>query len=131
MVSVSSGMGGACRAGCGRSTTSEVMDPRRGGCPLRPAAPMAELLADAIADGRDGPRMTLDVARAGLAERVAAVRAEPVAAALLIGVGWTMFFPQGVVAALLTQVDIPPSWFLALHVKSEAQFLVAGGMAGV
>ena len=56
---------------------------------------------------------------------------EPVEAALLVGLGWTMFFPQGVVAAILTQLDIPPSWFLALHVHGEAQFLVAGGMAGI
>ena len=97
----------------------------------RHGAAMGELLADAIADGRDGPRMTLDVARAGVAERFAALRREPVLAALLVGLGSTMLFPQGVVAAIFTQLDIPPSWFLALHVHGEAQFLVAGGMAGI
>jgi hypothetical protein len=97
----------------------------------RHGAAMGELLADAIADGRDGPRMTLDVARAGLVEWVALLRREPVKPALLTGVGCTMFFPQGVVAAILTQLDVPPSWFLALHVHGEAQFLIAGGMAGI
>jgi hypothetical protein len=97
----------------------------------RHGAAMGELLADAIADGRSGPRMTFDVARAGLAERFGALRREPVQAALLMGLGWLMFFPQGVVAGIFTQLDVPPSWFLALHVGGEAQYLVAGGMAGV
>ena len=30
-----------------------------------------------------------------------------------------MFFPQGVVAAALTQFDLPPSWFVALNVDGE------------
>jgi hypothetical protein len=92
---------------------------------------LEELLRDAVADGRDGPRMTLDVARAGIAESLAAVRWDHVRAAALVGTGWTMFFPQGIVAAILTQFDVPPSWFLALHAEGEVRFLVAGAMAGI
>ena len=49
----------------------------------------------------------------------------------MIGTGWTMFFPQGVVAAALTQFDVPPSWFVALNVGGDEQWLVIGFMAGV
>jgi hypothetical protein len=49
----------------------------------------------------------------------------------MIGTGWTMFFPQGVVAAVLTQVDMGPSWFLALNVGGDEQWLVIGLMAGL
>jgi hypothetical protein len=42
-----------------------------------------------------------------------------------------MFFPQGVVAAVLTQFEIPPSWFLALHVGGDEQWLVVGAMVGI
>jgi hypothetical protein len=97
----------------------------------RHGAALGELLAEAIADGRDGPRTTFDVARAGLGERVALLRREPLETAFLIGVGWLMFMPQGIVAGLLTQLDVPRSWFLALYVDGQAQFLVAGAMAGI
>ena len=52
-------------------------------------------------------------------------------AGALVGTGWTMFFPQGVVAAVLTQVDVPPSWFVALNVGGDEQWLVIGFMVGV
>ena len=100
----------------------------------RHGAALGELLTDAVADGRGGTLLAFDVAREGMTERVRAVRAvraSAVSASALIGVGWLMFFPQGVVAAVLTQVDIPPSWFLALHMEGELRFLVAGAMAGV
>ncbi len=61
-----------------------------------------------------------------------AFRWQQVEAGFLVGLGWTMFFPQGVVAAILLQFDVPPSWFLALHVERRgAAYLVAGAMAGV
>ena len=42
-----------------------------------------------------------------------------------------MLFPQGLVAAVLTQVDgMAPSWFLALNVGPEYQWLVVGFMVG-
>jgi len=92
---------------------------------------MGALLQDTVADGRDGIRLTLDVAREGVSERLRDLRWERAEAGLLVGTGWTMFFPQGVVAAILIQFDVPPSWFLALHVDGEAQYLVAGAMAGI
>ena len=32
---------------------------------------------------------------------------------------------------MLTQVEIPPSWFLALNVGGDEQWLVVGAMVGV
>ena len=97
----------------------------------RHGAAMGELLHDAIADGRDGPRMTVDVAREGAVEWSRGVSDDELKGGALIGVGCIMLFPQGVVAAVLTQFDVPPSWFLALHVEGEARYLVAGAMAGI
>ena len=94
-------------------------------------AELRQILLDTIAAGRADVRMALDVAREGLAERLRALRWDRVRAGALVGLGWTMFFPQGVVAAVLTQVDIPPSWFLALHVGGDEQWLVVGAMVGV
>ena len=52
-------------------------------------------------------------------------------AGFLVGLGWLMFFPQGVVAAILMQFDTPRSWFLALYVDGQGGYLVAGAMAGI
>ena len=92
---------------------------------------LAELLRDAIEDGRDGPRLTFDVAREGVAEGLRALRHDQVEAGFLVGLGWIMFFPQGVVAAILMQFDTPRSWFLALYAGGQGGYLVAGGMAGI
>jgi hypothetical protein len=97
----------------------------------RYGAGLAELLHDADADGRDDVRLRLDVAREGVVERVRAIRWRAVLGGALVGTGWTMFFPQGVVAAVLTQVDVPPSWFLALNLGPDEQWLVIGLMVGV
>ena len=97
----------------------------------RHGAELRQILLDTIGAGRDDVRTSLDVAREGLAERVRALRWDRVRAGFLIGLGWTMFFPQGVVAAVLTQVDVPPSWFLALNVGGDEQWLVIGLMAGI
>ena len=94
-------------------------------------AELRQILLDTIEAGRADVRMSLDVAREGLAERLRSVRWDRVRAGALIGTGWTMFFPQGVVAAALTQFDMPPSWFVALNVGGEAQWLVIGLMVGV
>jgi hypothetical protein len=93
---------------------------------------LAELLEDAIAGGRDDFRLTLDVAREGLVERARTTSARRIAGGFLTGLGWTMFFPQGVVAAILGQFEsMPPSWFLALHVGGDELWLVAGGMVAL
>ena len=98
----------------------------------RHGEPLAELLHDAIADGRDGPRLSLDVAREGVGERLRSLRASRVAAGFLIGTGWTMVLPQGIVAAILGQFgSMPPSWFVALHVGADARWLVIGLMIGL
>jgi hypothetical protein len=90
---------------------------------------LAATLEDLIADGRDGLGVSFDVARAGLAERVRATAARRVVAGGLVGTGWTMIMPQGVVAAVLSLIGgMPPSWFLALHVHGPARGLVIAGM---
>jgi hypothetical protein len=91
---------------------------------------LAELLRDATAGGRDGFLMSVDVAREGLTERVRAFRWQPVRAGFLIGTGSTMLIPQGIVAAILSQFDLPRSWFLALYVGQDARWLVVGFMVG-
>lgn len=89
----------------------------------------AAILQDAIEGGHDGLRLSLDVARAGIAERVRTLHASRLGAGLAAGLGWTMIIPQGIVAAVLSQVGgVPPSWFLALHVAGPARWLVVGGM---
>jgi hypothetical protein len=89
---------------------------------------LAELLRDAIADGRDDPRMTVDVARAGLGERLRATRARRVAAGFLIGTGWTMVIPQGIVAAIFAAAGTPPWGFVALRADGPATWLICGAM---
>jgi hypothetical protein len=81
------------------------------------------LLHDAIADGRDDLRFSLDVARAGLGERLSTVTAKRMGAGLMAGTGWTMVFPQGIVASVLVLIDeMPPTWFVALHLSGAAQW---------
>jgi hypothetical protein len=92
---------------------------------------LRQILLDAIDGGRDDVRMALDVAREGVVERLRALQWDRVRAGAMVGLGWIMFFPQGVVAAVLTQFDIPPSWFLALNVGGDEQWLVIGLMAGL
>ena len=44
------------------------------------------------------------------------LRGRRIAAGFLTGTGWTMVLPQGIVAAMLGQIEgFPPSWFVALH----------------
>jgi hypothetical protein len=81
------------------------------------------LLHDAIADGRDDLALSLDVARAGMGERLSTMTAKRVSAGLMAGTGWTMLVPQGIVAAALVAIDeMPPTWFVALHLSGAAQW---------
>lgn len=90
---------------------------------------MGDLLVDAIVSGRDGVRLTLDVARAGIAERVRTRRASRALGGLTAGLGWTMIFAQGVAVTVLGSIDgLKPGWFVALHVTGPARWLVAGAM---
>ena len=43
-----------------------------------------------------------------------------------------MFFPQGIVAAILSFIPgMPQSWFVALYFEGAEQFLVLGGMVAI
>jgi hypothetical protein len=90
-----------------------------------------ELLHDAIADGRDDRRMTVDVARAGLGERLRATSARRIAGGFLIGTGWTMVIPQGIIAAILAAIGTPPLGFVALRADGAARWLICGAMIAV
>jgi hypothetical protein len=92
---------------------------------------LGELLHDAIADGRDDARMTVDVARAGLGERIRAISARRIAAGFLIGTGWTMVIPQGIVAAILAAAGAPPLGFLARRADGAATWLICGAMVAI
>jgi hypothetical protein len=92
----------------------------------------AQILLDTIADGRDDFRMTVDVAREGVIERGRAFRWDRAWASLLVTVGWLMFFPQGIVATLLSFIPgMARSWFVALYFDGAERYLVLGGMVAV
>lgn len=91
-----------------------------------------QILLDAIADGRGDLRMSLDVAREGVLERRRAFRWDRAWASLLLTVGWIMVVPQGVVATILSFIPgTPQSWFVALYLDGEEQWLVLGGMVAI
>jgi len=89
---------------------------------------LGEVLHDTIADDRDGLRVSLNVAREGVVERVRAFDPNALLAAVLMTVGWIMFFPQGVVAIGLSAFDAPKSWFVALYFEGPERWLVIAGM---
>jgi hypothetical protein len=96
---------------------------------------MAALLHDTIADGRDGPLMAVNVAREGMATRLAPPERRQALAGACLGLCWLPLFPQGVVAAILKSVGTPTrSRFLALHAPDAFQWplitaMVALGLA--
>ena len=60
------------------------------------------------------------------------MHARRAAAGFLIGTGWIMVVPQGIVAAILSQFGaVPPTWFAALHAGADTRWLVIGLMIGV
>jgi hypothetical protein len=89
---------------------------------------LGEVLRDTIAGERDSVRVSLDVAREGLVERARAFVPERLVASLMLSAGWIAFFPQGVVAAVLSFTGVPPTWFLALHFESAERWLVIAAM---
>ena len=89
---------------------------------------LGEVLHDTIADDRDGLRVSLDVAREGIVERVRAFDPTRCVAAILLTVGWIMFFPQGVVASACPRSRDPQSWFLALYFEGPERWLVIAAM---
>jgi hypothetical protein len=89
---------------------------------------LGEVLHDTIADDRDGLGVSLNVAREGLVERARAFDPNGLLAAVLMTVGWIMFFPQGVVASGMSAFDGPKSWFLALYFEGPERWLVIAAM---
>ena len=89
---------------------------------------LSEVLRDTIADERDGVRVSLDVAREGIVERARAFVPERFVASIMLMVGWLMFFPQGVVAAVLSFTGVPPTWFVALYFEGGERWLVIAAM---
>jgi hypothetical protein len=94
---------------------------------------LSEVLHDTIADDRDGVRVSLDVAREGLAERARAFMPERLVPSTMLVAGWLMFFPQGVVTATVSLLDGPRSWFLAMYFEGPQRWLIiavmiAGGL---
>jgi hypothetical protein len=91
----------------------------------------AALLHDTIDDGRGGVRMTLDVARTGLAERVESLDRSS-ALAFAWTACWIPIFPQGIVPMIMMGVGYESrSWFLALYVPEPFGWLVAGAWLAV
>ena len=90
---------------------------------------MAALLHDALADGRGGPRLSLNVAREGLAARLAAPGPRQAIAGLCLGLCSIPLFPQGLVPAVMKVTEVPTrSWFLALYVPDAFQWPLIAAM---
>ncbi len=86
---------------------------------------MGVLLQDIIIDGRGGPMLSLNVAREGLAERLAPGLRRQSAATVCLLLGAIPLFPQGLVAATMKLTDSPTrSWFVALYAPDAYQWPV-------
>jgi hypothetical protein len=87
------------------------------------------LLRDSIEDGRGSPRLSLDVARAGLATRVDDGAPRRALAATLLTIGWIPLFPQGLVPLVMQVTGVPArSWLVALYLPQPLQWLTAVAM---
>jgi hypothetical protein len=90
---------------------------------------MAALLHDTIAEGRGGPRLSLNVAKEGLAARLAPVTRRDALAGACLTLCWIPLFPQGLVAAVLKVTETPTrSWFLALYLPDAYQWPLIAAM---
>jgi hypothetical protein len=105
---------------------------------------LAALLHDTIDDGRDGIRLTLDVAREGFAAHWHAARTDVVrsytlagakrsiAATLLWSLCWIPLFQQGIAAMVMKLSGASnTSWFLALRAPDALQWPAIAGMVAV
>ena len=89
----------------------------------------AALLYETIEDGRGGLRMSLNVAREGLAARLATVEPKPAVAGVCWSACWIPLFPQGIVPLVMLLTEAPTrSWFLALYVPAPFSWLTAAAM---
>jgi len=92
----------------------------------------AALLRDTIEDGRGGLRLSLDVARAGLAARAENGGRQRMLAGVFLTVGWIPLFPQGIVPLVMQLTGVPSrSWFLALYLPQPLQWLTAAAMVAL
>jgi len=90
---------------------------------------MAALLHDTIAEGRGGPQLSLNVAKEGLAARLAPLERRQALAAACLTLCWIPIFPQGLVTAVMKLTETPTrSWFLALYVPDAYQWAVIAAM---
>jgi len=93
---------------------------------------MAALLHDTIAARRDGPRLGWNLAKEGIAARLAPPARRHVVAGACLGLCWLPLVPQGVVAAILKSIGTPTrSWFLALYVPNPYQWLLIATMVAL
>jgi hypothetical protein len=89
---------------------------------------MAALLHDTIAEG-GGPQVSLNVAKEGLAARLAAPARRDALAGVCLSLCWLPLFPQGLVPAIMKLTETPTrSWFLALYLPDPYQWPVIAAM---
>jgi hypothetical protein len=90
---------------------------------------MAALLHDTIADGRAGPRLSLNVAKEGVAARLAPPARRQVLAGACLALCWIPLIPQGLVPAVMKLTETPTrSWFLALYLPDAWQWPLIAAM---
>ena len=93
---------------------------------------MACLLHDTISAGSDGPRLGMNVAKEGLAVRMAPPERRRALAGALLGLCWIPLIPQGLVAGTMKSVGTPTrSWFLALYAPDAYQWPLIVAMAAL
>jgi hypothetical protein len=97
---------------------------------------MAALLHDTLAERRGGPRLTLNVAKEGLAARLTPPGRREALAGACLALCWLPLVPQGLVPAVMKLTETPPtrSWFVALYMPDAYQWpliavMVALGLA--
>jgi hypothetical protein len=87
----------------------------------------AELLRETIRDGRDGPRMTMNILRESSAARIASVGG--LVPATCWWVCWIPLFGQGVAPLMMKLAGSPTrSWFAALYLPSAYQWPAIAAM---
>lgn len=96
---------------------------------------MAQLLDDTIAEHHASPRLRWNVAKEGIATRLAPPARRQALAGTCLGLCWLPLVPQGLVAAVLKSTGTPTrSWFVALYVWDPVQWpliaiMIALGLA--
>jgi hypothetical protein len=90
---------------------------------------MAALLHDTIADGRGGPRLSMDVAKEGVAARLAGTAPRHLLPMACLTLCWIPIFPQGLVPAIMKLTESPTrSWFVALYLPDAYQWPLIAAM---